>query len=254
MPNRDTGDMWGSWQPESDFCDAMSSLQDSRVSAWPVAPGWLPTVRAFCASPVGVALMQRLAQRVSAGAVVYPPNPFQALALTDVSDVRVVVLGQDPYHGPGQAHGLAFSVQLGQRIPPSLRNIFKELVRSVGGAAPASGSLNAWAAQGVLLLNTVLTVEQGQAASHARWGWEFLTDSVIRACSAEGRPKVFMLWGAHAQAKAGLIDESRHLVLRANHPSPLSAMRPPEPFIGCGHFVKANAWLASKNEKTIAWL
>jgi uracil-DNA glycosylase len=239
-----TGDLWGGGP----------RLLDARVDRWSVAPGWGQLVRSFCASPAGVALGQRLAARLAAGAVVYPSSPFHALCLTDLPDVRVVILGQDPYHGAGQAHGLAFSVSLGQRIPPSLRNIFKELTRTEGGPVPVSGSLEAWARQGVLLLNTVLTVEHGQAASHARLGWESLTDLMIEACNVDPRPKVFMLWGGHAQAKARLIDASRHLVLQANHPSPLSALRPPVPFIGCGHFVRANAWLASKNEKTIAWL
>jgi uracil-DNA glycosylase len=249
-----TGDLWGGWPQEPDQGAVPDRLQDARLGTWPVAPGWVPSLQAFCASPGGEGLMQRLATRLSSGAVVYPPSPFRALCLTDLTHVRVVVLGQDPYHGPGQAHGLAFSVPPGQRIPPSLRNIFKELARSEGGAVPDSGCLEAWAQQGVLLLNTVLTVEQGHAASHARFGWELLTDALIHACNVDLRPKVFMLWGGHAQAKAGLIDASRHLVLQANHPSPLSALRPPVPFIGCGHFAQANAWLASKNEKTIAWL
>jgi uracil-DNA glycosylase len=253
MADSVSGDLWGGLPPVPG-CGAPSQLPDASVERWPVAPGWAPFVQSFCASAAGAGLRQRLAQRLSAGAVVYPPHPFQALCLTDLPDVRVVILGQDPYHGPGQAHGLAFSVPPGQRLPPSLRNIFKELARSEGGAVPTSGCLEAWAKQGVLLLNTVLTVEQGHAASHARFGWEWLTDALIHACSADQRPKVFMLWGAHAQAKAGLIDASRHLVLQANHPSPLSALRPPVPFIGCGHFAQANAWLASKNEKTIAWL
>jgi uracil-DNA glycosylase len=160
--------------------------------------------------------------------------------------VRVVILGQDPYHGRGQAEGLAFSVAPGVAFPPSLRNIFKELERDLGTPTPVfpnpGGSLINWATHGVLLLNTCLTVEEGQAASHSGKGWEVLTDSVIRHLSGLGRPLVFMLWGAHAQGKRALVDTGRHKVMLANHPSPLSALRPPLPFIGCGHFGQARAW------------
>lgn len=225
---------------------------------WPAAEDWRPWLDAFWPSPAGRALAARLCERLTAGATVYPPQPLRALALTPLHVVRVVVLGQDPYHGPGQAEGLAFSVAPGVKPPPSLRNIFKELARDPVLApqpplAGRSGSLVSWAGQGVLLLNTTLTVEAGAAASHAGWGWEILTDHLIAACSAETRPKAFLLWGAHAQSKAGLIDASRHLVLRANHPSPLSALRPPQPFIGCGHFGAVNRWLAEKQEKTVDW-
>ncbi|MEN9383492.1 MAG: hypothetical protein RL323_635 [Pseudomonadota bacterium] len=244
-----TRDFWQDTHPRQ-----MGGLPAADLACWPVAPGWRPCVERFLGSATATWLVAQLAERMSQGAVVYPPQPFRALELTDLADVRVVILGQDPYHGPGQAHGLAFSVPAGQRIPPSLRNIFKELARSGGNLAPKSGNLESWAQQGVLLLNTVLTVEQGQPASHARLGWQTLTDALIKACSDHPRPKAFMLWGAHAQAKTGLIDASRHLVLQANHPSPLSALRPPMPFIGCDHFVRANHWLASKNEKTIGWL
>jgi uracil-DNA glycosylase len=162
-----------------------------------------------------------------------------------------VILGQDPYHGVGQAEGLAFSVARGVKIPPSLRNIFKELQREFQQTPPPHGSLQSWAAQGVLLLNTCLTVEDGRPASHAKRGWELLTDSLIEACAAKPERVVFMLWGAHAQGKQALIaqnnQDARHLVLKANHPSPLSALRPPEPFIGCGHFGKARDWLAQHN-------
>ena len=159
----------------------------------------------------------------------------------------MVILGQDPYHGRGQAEGLAFSVAPGVACPPSLRNIFKEMQRDLGEAPPTfpvpGGSLVRWADQGTLLLNTCLTVEEGRPASHARQGWETLTDAVISHVSTHARRAVFMLWGAHAQSKRSLIDQTKHLVLRANHPSPLSAMRPPIPFVGCGHFSKAKAWL-----------
>jgi uracil-DNA glycosylase len=164
----------------------------------------------------------------------------------------VVILGQDPYHGRGQAEGLAFSVAPGVALPPSLRNIFKELQRDLGTPPPAfpqpGGSLVKWARNGVLLLNTTLTVEEGQPASHAGQGWEVLTDAVIRHVAQGSRPVVFMLWGAHAQAKRAVIPPDRgHLVLCANHPSPLSALRPPVPFIGCGHFGQARAFRQAHN-------
>ena len=216
-------------------------------------PGWADLTADFWFSPQGVALTSFLETRRAQGATIYPPEPLRALQLTPADEVRVVVLGQDPYHGPGQAEGLAFSVAPGVRLPPSLRNIFQELQRDLGLPAPANGSLVRWAQQGVLLLNTCLTVEDGQPASHARRGWEVLTDRLIERCSASGQPKVFMLWGAHAQKKAALIDAGRHLLLFANHPSPLSARRGPLPFIGCGHFGQANAWLAGQGARPIAW-
>ncbi|MEY5100712.1 MAG: hypothetical protein RJA36_3431 [Pseudomonadota bacterium] len=216
---------------------------------WPAAPDWQPLLQSFWCSGQGQALAAFVRARLEQGAVVYPPQPLRALELTPLSEVRVVILGQDPYHGPGQAEGLAFSVPDGVRLPPSLRNIFQEITRELGGAVPASGSLQSWARRGVLLLNTCLTVEQGSPASHARRGWEALTDALIAACSAHEEPKAFLLWGAHAQSKAALIDGSRHLVLQANHPSPLSARRGPQPFIGCGHFGQLQRWLEKKSQK-----
>ena len=214
---------------------------------WPVAPDWRPTVDAFVASPTGQALGDFIEARLTAGAVVFPPQPFRALALTPLASVRAVVLGQDPYHGAGQAEGLAFSVAPGVRLPPSLRNIFKER-----GEQPAQGSLVDWARRGVLLLNTSLTVEEGQAASHARRGWEALTDALIERVAATASPCVYFLWGAHAQAKAALIERTalahgrQFLVIQTNHPSPLSATRGPAPFIGSGQFVLARQWLAER--------
>jgi uracil-DNA glycosylase len=197
-------------------------------------------VDAFFQSPQGIALLQFLDKRLQAGGSIFPPQPLRALLLTPPEAVRVVILGQDPYHGRGQAEGLAFSVAPGVACPPSLRNIFKEIQRDLGLPPPLfpqpGGSLVRWAEQGVLLLNTCLTVEEGLPASHAKRGWETLTDSVIRHVALQAQPVVFLLWGAHAQSKQALIDTSRHTVLRANHPSPLSALRPPLPFIGCGHF------------------
>ena len=221
-------------------------LLQADPAQWPVAPGWKPLVDGFFASAKGVQLVDFLRQRLQAGAVVFPPEPLRALHLTPPEAVRVVILGQDPYHGRGQAEGLAFSVAPGVALPPSLRNIFKEIQRDLGEPFPAfplpGGSLVKWARHGVLLLNTCLTVEEGQPASHAGRDWEVLTDAIIKEVSDKAQPTVFMLWGAHAQSKRALIDASRHLVLAANHPSPLSALRPPVPFIGCGHFSQARAW------------
>ena len=217
---------------------------------------WAPLVRAWQASPDGQRLLQFIAERQAAGACVYPASVLHALALTPRASVRVVVLGQDPYHGAGQAEGLAFSVPEGVRTPPSLRNILAEIQRSLGVPAPASGHLGGWARQGVLLLNTVLTVEDGQAAAHAGRGWEALTDALIRATAADAGAKAYLLWGAHAQAKAPLIAAAggdRHLVLRANHPSPLSARRLPLPFIGCGHFAQVQAFLAAQGARPVDW-
>lgn len=227
----------------------MTSLREWAPEHWPAAADWQPLLKSFWASAAGQGLARFVQSRLDDGAVIYPAQPLRALELTALADVEVVILGQDPYHGPGQAEGLAFSVPDGVRLPPSLRNIFQELARDLGGELPASGSLQGWARQGVLLLNTCLTVEQGRPASHAKKGWETLTDALIAACSAHEAPKAFLLWGAHAQSKAGLIDASRHLVLQANHPSPLSARRPPVPFIGCGHFGQVKRWLEKNPEK-----
>jgi uracil-DNA glycosylase len=219
--------------------------------------GWQSLVLDFLASPIGSALSSRVKQALSEGKTVYPPDPLMALRLTPLQQVRVVILGQDPYHGPGQAQGLAFSVPPEMRLPPSLRNIFKELQQNLGVEAPVNGTLTHWARQGVLLLNTCLTVEDGRAASHARWGWETLTDALITAVAKSKRPVVFMLWGAHAQTKKSLIDAAvgarQHLVLQANHPSPRSALRPPVPFLGCGHFKQAEEFLSVHHEKKLQW-
>jgi len=223
---------------------AATQLASAHPADWPVAQGWQPLVDDFFASARGQGLLAFLQSRLDAGAVIFPPRPLRALELTPPDTVRVVILGQDPYHGRGQAEGLAFSVAPGVQLPPSLRNIFKEIQRDLGTAPPAwpepGGSLVKWAQNGVLLLNTGLTVEEGQPASHAGKGWEQLTDAVIRQVAEGPRPVVFMLWGAHAQGKRALIPADRgHLVLMSNHPSPLSALRPPVPFIGNGHFGKA---------------
>jgi uracil-DNA glycosylase len=224
---------------------------------WTLAPGWQPMVDEFFASDTGVKLAAFIRGRLAGGAIVYPPHPLRALEVTPLQGVHAVILGQDPYHGPGQAEGLAFSVAPGLKHPPSLRNIFKEMCAGTGQPVPTSGSLVEWARRGVLLLNAVLTVEDGQPGSHAKKGWEVLTDALIAQVAASCSPCVYLLWGAHAQAKAGLIAHTaaahgrEALVLQANHPSPLSANRAPIPFLGCGHFAQARQWLAARGCSTV---
>ena len=214
---------------------------------------WTPLLLRWAASAAGRATIAAVDARVAQGSTVYPGQVFRALALTPLAATKVLILGQDPYHGAGQAEGLAFSVPAGQKLPPSLRNIFKELQRSLALPQPSTTSLMPWARQGVLLLNTTLTVEDGQAASHARLGWQALTDAVCVALAEDASPKVFMLWGAHAQSKAPLLARGLHCVLVANHPSPLSALRRPAPFIGCGHFALANDFLAAGGRGRVDW-
>lgn len=250
---------------DADHADAGASnrLTSWAPKVWELASDWRPVVDHFWASPEGASLGGFLRSRLAAGAVIFPDQPLRALALTPLSQVKVVILGQDPYHGPGQAQGLAFSVAPGLKLPPSLRNIFKEIRRDplLGASAvtlPENGSLVSWAMQGVLLLNTCLTVEQGRPASHARQGWEGLTRAVLQAVAAKSEPVVFMLWGAHAQRmyREGIESiraPSAHLVLTANHPSPLSALRPPHPFLGCAHFSAANNDLVQKKCTPIDW-
>ena len=241
-----------------------TQLSDWTPQRWPVADDWRPLVDQFLGSDTGLSLGDFMRARLASGAVIYPPQPFRALAVTPLSQVRLVILGQDPYHGPGQAEGLAFSVAPGVKPPPSLRNIFKEVAREGLGARAqqGDGSLLRWAEQGVLLLNTSLTVEAGEPGSHAQRGWEVLTDKIIQAVAAKQTPVVFMLWGAHAQAKDGLIasrasfagaNRKSHLMLKANHPSPLSALRAPLPFIGCDHFRLANTFLLQHGASAINW-
>jgi uracil-DNA glycosylase len=193
-----------------------------------------------------------LLERKRAGAVIYPPGPqiFNALDSTPFDAVKVVILGQDPYHGPGQAHGLCFSVPDGVAPPPSLLNIFREIHEDLGDPPPANGNLQRWAEQGVLLLNAVLTVERGRAGSHQGKGWEYFTDAVVRELNDGREGIVFLLWGSYAMKKGAVIDRRRHLVLTAPHPSPLSAHRG---FFGCRHFSKANAWLEKQGLEPIRW-
>lgn len=197
-------------------------------------------------------LKDYLATRKSRNVIIFPHSRhwFRAFELTPFDSVKVVVLGQDPYHGPGQAHGLCFSVSPGVQVPPSLQNIYKELSADTGFQRPQHGCLIPWAQQGVFLLNSVLTVEQGFAASHQGRGWEQFTDRAIELLSEEREHLVFLLWGNYAQKKGQYIDAQKHLVLKAPHPSPLSAHRG---FLGCGHFSKANAYLMEKGQEAIDW-
>lgn len=218
--------------------------------------GWRAPLADELAGPAMAALRRFLAAEEHAGKRIFPAEAdrLRALELTPLDQVRVVILGQDPYHGEGQAHGLSFSVRPGVRPPPSLLNIYRELESDLGLVRPRHGFLEHWARQGVLLLNTVLTVEQGRAASHRRRGWEGFTDAVIRLVAARAEPSVFMLWGDHARQKAALVESEepsgRHLVLTAAHPSPLSARRG---FLGCRHFSRANVFLAAHGRGTIDW-
>ena len=213
---------------------------------------WRNQLEGEFSQPYMVALREFLLQRKRSGAVIYPPGKliFNALDSTPFGQVRVVIIGQDPYHGPGQAQGLCFSVPQGVTPPPSLANIYRELADDIGGFVPTHGNLQAWADQGVLLLNAVLTVERGQANAHQGKGWERFTDRIVDQLNRHGEHLVFMLWGSYAQKKGGAIDRTRHLVLAAPHPSPLSAHRG---FFGCRHFSKANAWLSSHGRQPIDW-
>ncbi|MBE5692525.1 uracil-DNA glycosylase [uncultured Sutterella sp.] len=210
---------------------------------------WKALVEDFLASPEGSALAMRLqAEKRN----VYPPHAFRALELTPFESVRAVIVGQDPYHTPGKACGLAFSVPAGEKLPPSLRNIFK--VAAEGGSVRTKGDLTDWAKAGVLLINPILTVAEGQPLSHAGWGWERLTTEIIRTLSDEREGLVFFLWGKPAQKLfLPLIDEGRHKVLTASHPSPLSATRGDDAFMKSRIFAKANEWFASRGEPLIDW-
>ena len=214
---------------------------------------WTEVLRAEQAQPYFQDLQTRIAMARAQGAIIYPPadKVFEALRLTPFEQVKVVILGQDPYHGAAQAHGLAFSVPIGTAVPPSLANIYKELATDIDGfQIPQHGHLQHWAEQGVLLLNTVLTVPEALAHAHASWGWETYTDAIIRELSTQRSGLVFMLWGKHAQKKGAMLDRSRHLVLEAPHPSPLSVYRG---FYGCQHFSQTNAYLHKLGLSAINW-
>jgi uracil-DNA glycosylase len=218
-----------------------------------LVPSWKIRLADEFEQPHMVSLRSFLLERKRLGAVIYPPGEliFNALNATPFDAVKVVILGQDPYHGPGQAHGLCFSVQQGVNIPPSLVNIYKELAADLGVAPPPGGNLQAWAEQGVLLLNAVLTVERGQAGAHQGKGWERFTDRVVSELNDSRDGLVFMLWGSYAIKKGAVIDRNRHLVLTAPHPSPLSAHRG---FLGCRHFSAANEWLVEHGQVPVEWV
>lgn len=218
-----------------------------------ISPTWRDALASEKTQPYFVNTLAFVASERAAGKTVYPPQKdvFNAFRFTELAAVKVVILGQDPYHGPNQAHGLSFSVRPGVPAPPSLVNMYKELAADIPGfTRPEHGCLQSWAGQGVLLLNTVLTVEAGKAHSHASLGWETFTDKVISVLNERRDGIVFMLWGSHAQKKGAIIDPHRHHVLKAPHPSPLSAHRG---FLGCGHFSKANGLLAQQGKPVIDW-
>ncbi|KGE77143.1 uracil-DNA glycosylase [Halomonas salina] len=218
----------------------------------PLPDSWQRWLGDEFAAPYMQALRDFLAAEKAARKVIYPHSSdwFRAFELTPLDRVKVVILGQDPYHGPGQAHGLCFSVRPGVRIPPSLVNVYKELATDVGFVPVDHGNLEHWARQGVLLLNTSLTVEQGNAGSHRGKGWETFTDRAIATVSEHAEPTVFLLWGSHARQKKALIDTSRHLVLESPHPSPLSAHRG---FFGNHHFSRTNGFLAEHGREPVDW-
>ncbi|MBA6364930.1 uracil-DNA glycosylase [Colwellia sp. BRX8-4] len=218
-----------------------------------IKPQWQQLFNQEQAKPYFIELNQVISQQRAKGEVIFPAQNdiFNAFCYQDIKDTKVVILGQDPYHGEDQAHGLAFSVQPGIKVPPSLVNIYKELVNEFADFnKPSHGCLTQWAEKGVLLLNTVLTVKQAQAHSHAKLGWETFTDAVIKHINQESSGCVFLLWGAHAQKKGKNINTEKHFVLNGPHPSPLSAYRG---FFGCQHFSKTNQWLQSKNMTPINW-
>ena len=230
----------------------LAHLGNDTMPAVRLVASWRARVGEYLVQPQMQALSAFLRAERARGVVIYPPGAqmFAALDATAFDAVKVVILGQDPYHGPGQAHGLSFSVPPGVPVPPSLRNIFAEIQRDLGIAAPDHGCLLPWAQQGVLLLNAVLSVQAGQAGSHQGKGWEGFTDHIVETLNRDREGLVFMLWGSYAQAKGRIIDARRHCVLRAPHPSPLSAHRG---FVGCGHFGKANRWLQGAGKTPIDW-
>lgn len=227
----------------------MSEAMQDRIQ---LEPSWRARVGEWLLRPEMQQLSMFLRQRKAAGARIFPPGPqiFAAFDATPFEQVKVVVLGQDPYHGRGQAHGLCFSVQPEVPVPPSLLNIYKEIESDLGIARPDHGCLMPWARQGVLLLNAVLTVEEGRAGSHQGKGWEGFTDHVVETLDREREGLVFLLWGSYAQAKGKVIDARRHRVLKAPHPSPLSAHRG---FLGCRHFSMANEYLQRRGQVPIDW-
>lgn len=229
----------------------MTPRQQQFFTALP--PSWKEPLQDLCTTPAIDSLVQFLQEREASGAVIYPQKQhiFAALRAAPFDKVNVVIVGQDPYHGPGQAHGLSFSVPPGVTQPPSLRNIFKELHNDMGLPMPSTGTLTPWTQQGVLLLNAILSVEASIPASHSGKGWELFTDAIIAALMKRNHPTVFMLWGSYAQKKIAhlQLDTSHHLILQAAHPSPFSATG----FLGCRHFSKANTFLKQHNQPEIDW-
>jgi len=224
----------------------------SEQSTVHLEPQWARRLQPELDLPYMIKLREFLFKEKKSGKTIFPPEEemFSAFTFTKFDSIKVVIIGQDPYHGPSQAHGLCFSVKKGVPVPPSLRNMYKELERDLGVTPVHHGNLESWARQGVLLLNAVLSVEIHQAASHREKGWEAFTDKVIDIVNREKKHVVFMLWGSYAQKKGAVIDRSRHLVLEAPHPSPLSAHRG---FIGCGHFSKCNDYLNANGLQPIKW-
>jgi len=227
-------------------------MNDDAQAGIQLEPGWKARIGDYLLRPEMRALSAYLRERKAAGAQVFPPGPqiFAAFDATPFEQVKVVILGQDPYHGAGQAHGLSFSVVPGVPVPPSLLNIYKELEADLGLPRPDHGCLLPWAQRGVLLLNAVLSVAEGQAGSHQKRGWEGFTDHVVDTLNREHEGLVFLLWGSYAQQKGKVIDTRRHRVLKAPHPSPLSAHRG---FLGCGHFSATNDYLQRRGQGGIDW-
>lgn len=218
-----------------------------------IEPSWKEALSPVFRRHFFLQLVTHVKTEIASGSIIYPSGNliFNAFWKTPFNKVKVVILGQDPYHNPGQAHGLSFSVPEGTPLPPSLQNIYKEIADDIGGTPPASGDLTHWANQGVLLLNAALTVRQNEPASHAKIGWTAFTDAVITTLSEQREGLIFLLWGKFAQDKQQLIDETKHVVLKAAHPSPLSAYKG---FLGCKHFSKVNEILVARGQSPIQWI
>ena len=242
------------------FANDAQALAHTQWQGWAMHGSWLPVVQPFFESATGQSLLAKLQGDLQQGVAVYPPQPLRALLLTPLPAVRVLILGQDPYHQAGQANGLAFSVAQGIKVPPSLRNIYKELQADNEAAPPLprlNGCLDDWARQGVLLLNTALTVRDSEPASHANWGWAMLSDALVSAVASRNSPCVYVLWGAHAQSKQALITQQAGAhqcrILTSNHPSPLSASRGPVPFLGSRVFSRINHALQAMGVAGVQW-
>ncbi|HMY00116.1 MAG TPA: uracil-DNA glycosylase [Agitococcus sp.] len=232
---------------------SLNSQEQEALARVQLDESWKAALASTFLQPYMANLREFLAEQKKLGKIIYPPagEYFNALNTTPLSQVKVVILGQDPYHGVGQAHGLCFSVRRGVSVPPSLQNIYRELFNDVGAQPVRHGDLSSWAAQGVLLLNSVLTVEAGQPASHQGRGWELFTDEIIKVLNEQCENLVFLLWGSYAQKKGQHIDTNKHLVLKATHPSPMAANR--GGFFGCKHFSQTNAYLAEHGLEPINW-